>query len=127
MEYVRFGSTGLKVSPLAFGMAFREQTDEQVAQRVVEKAIDEGINFIDCANTYGSTDDRSFGPGRSERILAKAIKGKRAIQREIRDAILPIPETPRQRASAVYPVSMPISLWKSSIVSTRVRPRVLVR
>lgn len=77
MEYVRFGSTGLKVSPLAFGMVFREQTDDQKAQRVVEEAIDRGINFIDCANTYGPTDDRSFGPGRSEKILAKAIKGKR--------------------------------------------------
>lgn len=51
MDYARFGSTGLKVSPLAFGMVFREQTDDQAAQRVVETAIDRGINFIDCANT----------------------------------------------------------------------------
>ena len=77
MEYVRFGSTGLKVSQLAFGMVFREQSDDRAAQRVVEAAIDRGINFIDCANTYGPTDDRSSGPGRSEEILARAIKGKR--------------------------------------------------
>jgi 1-deoxyxylulose-5-phosphate synthase len=77
MDYIKFGSTGLKVSPLAFGMVFREQTDESKALRAVEAAIDRGINFLDCANTYGPTDDRSFGPGRSERILAKAIKGKR--------------------------------------------------
>ena len=77
MEYVRFGSTGLKVSQLAFGMVFREQSDDRAAQRVVEAAIDRGINFIDCANTYGPTDDRSSGPRRSEEILARAIKGKR--------------------------------------------------
>ncbi len=77
MDYIPFGSTDLKVSPLAFGMVFREQADESKALAVVEAAIDRGINLIDCANTYGPTDDRSFGPGRSERILAKAIKGKR--------------------------------------------------
>jgi len=77
MDYIQFGSTGLKVSPLAFGMVFREQTDESKALAAVEAAIDRGINFLDCANTNGPTDDRSFGPGRSERILARAIKGKR--------------------------------------------------
>ena len=77
MDYIRFGSTGLKVSPLAFGMVYREQTDESKALAAVEAAIDRGINFLDCANTYGPTDNRSLGPGRSERILAKAIRGKR--------------------------------------------------
>ena len=77
MDYIRFGSTGLKVSPLAFGMAFREQSDQAKALKTVEAAIDRGINFLDCANTYGPTNDRSLGPGRSEQILAKAIKGKR--------------------------------------------------
>ena len=69
MDYIRFGSTGLKVSPLAFGMVYREQTDESKALAAVEAAIDRGINFLDCANTYGPTDNRSLGPGRSERIL----------------------------------------------------------
>ena len=77
MNYIKFGSTGLEVSPLAFGTVFREQTDETRALAAIEAAIDRGVNLLDCANTYGPTDDRSLGPGRSERILAKAIKGKR--------------------------------------------------
>ena len=77
MDYIQFGSTGLKVSRLAFGMSFIEQTDETKALTAVEAAIDRGINFFDCANVYAPYDDRSLGPGRSERILAKAIKGKR--------------------------------------------------
>ena len=48
MDYIRFGSTGLKVSPLAFGMVFREQSDQAKALKTVEAAIDSGINFLDC-------------------------------------------------------------------------------
>ena len=77
MDYIQFGSSGLKVSRLAFGMSFIEQSDETKAMAAVEAAIDRGINFFDCANTYAPYDNRSLGPGRSERILAKAIKGKR--------------------------------------------------
>jgi aryl-alcohol dehydrogenase-like predicted oxidoreductase len=62
MDYVKFGSTGLNISPLASGMVFREQTDEREALKIVEAAIDRGINLLDCANTYGPADDRSFGP-----------------------------------------------------------------
>ena len=77
MKYVKFGSTGLEVSPLALGTVFREQRDEDEALNVIETAIDRGINFLDCANMYGPYDERIHGPGGSERILAKAIKGKR--------------------------------------------------
>lgn len=76
MEYVNFGKAGVKVSPLALGLGFRGQGDENEAQRLIEHAIDSGINFIDCANIYGPMDDRA-NIGRSEVILGKAIKGKR--------------------------------------------------
>ena len=59
MDYIQFGSTGLKVSRLAFGMSFIEQTDETKALTAVEAAIDRGINFFDCANVYAPYDDRS--------------------------------------------------------------------
>ena len=65
MEYVNFGKAGVKVSPLALGLGFRGQGDEGDAQRLVEHAIDSGINFIDCANIYGLMDDRA-NIGRSE-------------------------------------------------------------
>lgn len=76
MEYVNFGKAGVKVSPVALGLGFRGQGDENDAQRLIEHAIDSGINLIDCANIYGPMDDRA-NIGRSEVILGKAIKGKR--------------------------------------------------
>ena len=76
MEYINFGKAGVKVSPLALGLGFRGQGDESAAQRLIEHAIDSGINLIDCANIYGPMDNRA-NIGRSEVILGKAIKGKR--------------------------------------------------
>ncbi len=76
MEYINFGNAGVKVSRLALGMALRGQVDEQMAQRMVEHAIDQGINLLDCANIYGPMDDRA-NIGQSETILGRAIKGKR--------------------------------------------------
>ena len=76
MEYVNFGKAGVKVSPLALGLGLRGQGDANEAQRLIEHAIDSGINFIDCANIYGLMDDRA-NIGRSEEVLGKAIQGKR--------------------------------------------------
>ena len=76
MQYVNFGASGLKVSRLALGLGFRGQPDEGEAQRVVESALDSGINLIDCANVYGPMDDRA-NIGRSEVVLGKALKGRR--------------------------------------------------
>lgn len=76
MEYVNLGKAGVKVSPLALGLGLRGQADENTAQRLIEHAIDSGINLIDCANIYGPMADRA-NTGRSEVILGKAIKGKR--------------------------------------------------
>ena len=59
MEYVNFGSTGVKVSRIALGMGLREQYSDEGAERLVGHAIDSGVNFIDCANRYGLGDDRS--------------------------------------------------------------------
>lgn len=69
MEYVQLGRHGVRVSRVCLGTAFRGQEDDDIAVRTIERAIDKGCNFIDCANFYGL--------GRSERILARAIAGKR--------------------------------------------------
>jgi aryl-alcohol dehydrogenase-like predicted oxidoreductase len=76
MDYTNFGQAGVKVSRVALGMGLRGQKDEGVAQRLVETAIDRGINLLDCANIYGPMDDRA-NIGRSEVVLGKAIAGKR--------------------------------------------------
>ncbi|MBI4305891.1 MAG: aldo/keto reductase [Chloroflexi bacterium] len=76
MDYVNFGRAGVKVSRLALGLGFRGQRDEGDMQRVIERAVDLGINLIDCANVYGPMDDRKY-TGHSEVVLGKAIKSKR--------------------------------------------------
>ena len=76
MEYVNFGSAGLKVSPLAIGLGLRGQPSEAEAGRMVEHALDRGINLIDCANAYSPMDDPGR-PGISETILGKVLKGRR--------------------------------------------------
>ncbi|OGO21202.1 MAG: aldo/keto reductase [Chloroflexi bacterium RBG_16_48_8] len=71
MEYRQLGRTGVRVSPLCLGaMNFGECTEEPEANRIIHKALDAGINFIDTSNSYGD--------GESERMLGKALaNGKR--------------------------------------------------
>lgn len=76
MDYVNFGYTGLKVSRLAYGLGFRGQSDAAEAERAIERAIELGINFIDCANVYGLEDNRR-NAGTSEQILARVLKRHR--------------------------------------------------
>jgi 1-deoxyxylulose-5-phosphate synthase len=76
LEYVNFGTAGIKVSRLAIGLGLRGQADEAHAQRMIEQALDLGINFIDCANLYAPMDlHRNFGG--AEKILGRAIQGRR--------------------------------------------------
>jgi aryl-alcohol dehydrogenase-like predicted oxidoreductase len=70
MEYRSLGRSGLKVSPLCLGtMMFGGPTDEPTAARIIAKAQEAGINFIDTADVY--TD------GRSEEITGRAVTRER--------------------------------------------------
>ena len=72
MELRNLGRTGVKVSPLCLGaMNFGGPTAEEESMRIIQNALDGGINFIDTANVYNA--------GESERIVGKALKdnGKR--------------------------------------------------
>jgi aryl-alcohol dehydrogenase-like predicted oxidoreductase len=54
MEYRSLGRTGVKVSPLCLGcMNFGDKTPLNEATRMVEMALDRGINFLDTADIYG--------------------------------------------------------------------------
>lgn len=75
---IQFGRTGLKVSRLALGtMTFGLQTDEALAGRILDKAADAGINFLDTADVYplGGTPDTV---GRTEEIVGRWLTGKRS-------------------------------------------------
>ncbi|WP_136689254.1 aldo/keto reductase [Halorhabdus amylolytica] len=77
MEYVRLGSTGLEVSPIAlgtwrFGMEHEEtgivETGREEAHELLDAYADRGGNFIDTANVYGGGDsERWIGEWLAER------------------------------------------------------------
>jgi aryl-alcohol dehydrogenase-like predicted oxidoreductase len=72
MEYRLLGRTGVKVSPLCLGaMMFGPwgNNDHANATRIIHRALDAGINFIDTADVYSG--------GTSEEIVGKAIEGRR--------------------------------------------------
>ena len=76
MKYVNFGKAGVNVSQVALGLGLRGQNDAVEVERMISYAIDQGINFIDCANIYGTMDNRA-NIGQSEIILGRAIKNRR--------------------------------------------------
>ena len=72
MDYRGLGSTGMKVSPLCLGaMMFGDwgEPDHDECARIVDRALDAGINFIDTADVYSK--------GESEEIVGKALAGGR--------------------------------------------------
>ena len=73
MDYVRLGSTGLKVSRLCLGTmtygtpAWRPWVLDDAASRpFIKRALEHGINFFDTANMYSN--------GASEEVLGRALK-----------------------------------------------------
>lgn len=79
MEYRRLGRTGLKVTPLCLGtMNFGPRTSEVESIEIIHQAIDAGINFIDTADLYGQPLNEGRGQGITEKIVGKALNGKRA-------------------------------------------------
>lgn len=71
IEYRNLGRNGIKVSPITLGtMMFGGQTDDGVAKRIVDKAYEQGINFIDTANGYNG--------GASEETVGRLIADRRS-------------------------------------------------
>ncbi len=72
VEYRAFGRTGVQVSTLALGaMNFGAwaNEDHDDALRIINRALDAGINFIDTADVYSQ--------GESEEVVGKALAGGR--------------------------------------------------
>ncbi len=74
MRYKKLGSSDLNVSVVglgtwAMGNDFWGKVDDDMSIYTIQKAIDCGINLIDTAPAYGD--------GHAERIVGKAIKGRR--------------------------------------------------
>src|SRR5437763_12282947 len=72
IEQHKLGSTGVSVSPLCLGammLCAWGNTDHDDSVRIIHRALDAGINFIDTADVYSR--------GESEEIVGKALAGGR--------------------------------------------------
>ena len=70
MDYRTLGRSGLKVSKLCLGtMMFGGPTDEPTSHRIIARAREAGVNFLDTADVYNE--------GRSEEVTGRAIAGER--------------------------------------------------
>ena len=68
MDYTHLGRTGLLVSRLCLGtMNFGPETPEDESHRILDRALELGINFMDTANVYGWRK----GEGWTEQILGR--------------------------------------------------------
>lgn len=67
MNYRNIGNAGIKISEIALGswLTFGDSIDEAVTRECVKAALDNGINFLDCADAYAR--------GNAEHILGKVI------------------------------------------------------
>ncbi|MCB1742056.1 MAG: aldo/keto reductase [Gammaproteobacteria bacterium] len=69
------GRSGIQISTIGLGTNYvgghnlYEQVDEDEGVRLVQRAVDSGITFIDTADVYGA--------GRSEELVGKALQGRR--------------------------------------------------
>src|SRR6201990_852003 len=72
MHHRKFATTGVRVSPLCLGAMMlckwaNASHDESI--KIIHRALDSGINFIDTADVYSA--------GESEEIVGKALAGRR--------------------------------------------------
>ncbi|NBM16089.1 aldo/keto reductase [Streptomyces sp. GC420] len=95
MKYRTLGRTGIKVSPyclgaMMFGAIGNPDHDDSV--RIIHKALDAGINFVDTADAYSR--------GESEEIVGKALKGRRDNVVLATKAHLPMGDDPNQQGNS---------------------------
>jgi aryl-alcohol dehydrogenase-like predicted oxidoreductase len=95
MQHRPLGRTGIKVSPhclgaMMFGGIGNADHDDSI--RIIHKALDAGINFIDTADAYSR--------GESEEIVGKAIKGRRDNIVLSTKAHLPMGDDPNQQGNS---------------------------
>jgi aryl-alcohol dehydrogenase-like predicted oxidoreductase len=75
MQFTKFGRTGLTVSRMILGTGtFGKQTDEKEAHRMLDRAAEAGINFIDTADIYPPGAEA----GGAEIIVSRWLSDKRS-------------------------------------------------
>ncbi len=111
MKRIRLGKSELQVSRVGMGGIPIQRLTEVEAVKVVQRCVDLGVNFIDTANAYSSSEER----------IGKAIAGRRE------QVILATKSTGRDRATAQKHLELSlkrlnvqtIDLWQLHNVSSR--------
>jgi aryl-alcohol dehydrogenase-like predicted oxidoreductase len=91
MNYRVLGRTGVRVTPLCLGaMMFGAwgNPDHDESIKIIHRALDAGINFIDTADVYSA--------GESETIVGKALAGRRDDVVLATKAYMPMGEGPNR-------------------------------
>ncbi len=97
MEYRRLGRSGLNISKLALGtMNFGNPTDKAASFKIINAALDAGINIVDGADVYADGD--------SERIIGEALaeNGKRKAVFVTSKVFLPTGEGPNDSGNSKH-------------------------
>src|SRR5580658_5282093 len=95
MNYRPLGRTGVQVSPLCLGaMMFGPwgNDDRADAVRIIHRALDAGINFIDTADVYSA--------GASEEIVGQALQGRRDDVFLATKFVMPMTDSPNDRGGS---------------------------
>ena len=95
MEYRPLGRTGVQVSPLCLGaMMFGPwgNDDRSDSIRIIHRALDAGINFVDTADVYST--------GVSEEIVGEALQGRRDDVFLATKFFMPMSDDPNQRGGS---------------------------
>ncbi len=102
MKYANLGRTGLKVSRLCLGtMNFGPRTSKEDSFRIMDRALEQGINFFDTANRYGMPK----GVGLTEEIIGRwlAQGGGRREQIVLATKVFgPMGDGPNDRGLSAY-------------------------
>jgi len=76
MEYIRLGTTGVKIAPIVLGtMQMGWRVEEEESFKIMDKALELGINCFDTADVYSYWADNSY-PGKTEEIIGRWLKDR---------------------------------------------------
>jgi aryl-alcohol dehydrogenase-like predicted oxidoreductase len=95
MDYRPLGRTGVQVSKLCLGtMMFGAwgNTDHDDSIRIIHRALDAGVNFVDTADVYSA--------GESEEIVGNALRGRRDDVVLATKFFMPMGEDPNRRGGS---------------------------
>lgn len=93
IQYVPLGQAGLKVSTLTLGCYnFGWRTPAEDSARIIDKALEQGINLLDTADYYSD--------GQSEEIVGRAVKGRRSKVVVATKIHFPVGEGPNDRGNS---------------------------